>query len=418
MKFSSAKLFAKDINCFIFFIIQLFVLYSASLHAAEKSIKPLGNGAHYEWIGRYDINKLNTILTEEQKDFNKEFQVQFSTPKYAVNLYRVTYTSVIPDKANKPTQATGLVAIPETGNKKMPMVSYQHGTVWGKLLVPSYPDNSYETKLMIAQFAGQGYIVIGADYFGLGDSTEKDGFIVKASHQQACLDMYFSALKVLEREKIQMTDFFLAGWSQGGFVTMAFLEKLENMGIPLKAAATASAPTDALAAFTGFLSFPRSIDAIWLNSIFTLSSFAFEEYYSVPGLAKNLINPDKYETAHKLYLKELDEKELLDFVEKVTLKELIRSEYFKPQYLAGSDYGKLLKEAQTYRWAIQTQVRNYYGESDEVISIGIGKLPLIYQWSMGNVGKVEAISTGATNHRGTFIKAVDAQKQWFDSLLR
>jgi len=39
---------------------------------------------------------------------------------------------------------------------------------------------------MIAEFAGQGYAVIGADYFGKGLSPEADSYLVKASTQQAC----------------------------------------------------------------------------------------------------------------------------------------------------------------------------------------------------------------------------------------
>ena len=55
------------------------------------------------------------------------------------------------------------------------MISYQHGTVYGKQEVPSFPDQSPETQLMIAQFAGQGYIVIGADYFGMGSLRRAGG---------------------------------------------------------------------------------------------------------------------------------------------------------------------------------------------------------------------------------------------------
>ena len=46
----------------------------------------------------------------------------------------------------------------------LPMLSYQHGTVYGKTEVPSFPDQSGETQLALALFAAQGYLVIGADY--------------------------------------------------------------------------------------------------------------------------------------------------------------------------------------------------------------------------------------------------------------
>lgn len=377
---------------------------------ASSTTALLPNDVQYELIGRYDLDRLNTILTTELADFTAT-SVTYTPPRNAVNLYRVSYSSVIPERGNQLTTAYGLIAIPDTDARAMPMVSYQHGTVYGKQEVPSFPDNSTETRLMLAQFAGQGYIVIGADYFGMGLSTEKEGYLVKASHQQACLDMYYAALEILRREGIQVTDFFVAGWSQGGFVTMAFLEKLESLGIPVRAASTSSTPADAFAGFSGFLMFPRPLDAPWITTIFILSSFSFEEYYGIPGLAQALILPEKYDVSHRLYLREpLDVKDI-----PTDLHALIRPEYFDPHYLAESAYGRLLKQTQCYQWVIQTPVRSYYGEVDEAISLGMAHLPMRYQQSMGNE-KVEALSAGATTHRGTFVYSIAEQKRWFDSL--
>lgn len=33
----------------------------------------------------------------------------------------------------------------------------------------------------------------------------------------------------------------------------------------------------------GFLVYPRKFDAVWLNSIMILSSFAYEHYYGIPA---------------------------------------------------------------------------------------------------------------------------------------
>jgi ribosomal protein S8 len=39
--------------------------------------------------------------------------------------------------------------------------------------------------------------VVGADYFGMGISTEPEGYLVKASHQQACFDFLVAAKGVM-----------------------------------------------------------------------------------------------------------------------------------------------------------------------------------------------------------------------------
>jgi pimeloyl-ACP methyl ester carboxylesterase len=364
-------------------------------------------------LGHWDVDRLNRILKKDFPEFSG-VPVSYTAAKNGVHLYRVTYSSVIPERANKTIVATGLIAIPDSSdNKSYPMLSYQHGTVYGKTEVPSFPDESPETQLMLAQFGGQGYIVIGADYFGMGSSKEPEGYMVKASHQQATYDMLMASRAVLQHLKVDTSELFLGGWSQGGFVTMALAERLEKEAVKVSAAATASAPLDVSALLNGFLNFPRSIDAAWVNSVIILSSFAFENYYGVPGLARSVISDDYYEISRKAY-----EREPFNAADVPTdLRRLIKAEYFDPQFFAESAYGRLAAETTAYRWIYKSPIRNYYGEADEVISVGVGRLAMTYQQGIGNGNpNVTAISTGKTNHRGTYAVSVPEWKKWFDSL--
>lgn len=377
---------------------------------AQATPDAVASGVRYELIARWDVAKLNHILTADTPKFFGT-SVAYTPATNAVRLYRVTYRSVIPEQGNRPTVATGLLAIPEVAAKDLPLVSYQHGTVYGKQQVPSYPDQSPETQLMIAQFAGQGYLLIGADCFGMGGSAEPEGYMVKASHQQATHDMLIAARAVLAQMKLTPTRLDIAGWSQGGFVTMAFLERLEAVGEPVTAAATASAPVDVMATLNGFLFFPRKNDADWVTTLFILSSFSFENYYRIPGLARALIAPDHYEIARKAY-----ERQPFNAADVPTdLGKLLQPQYFDPQFFATSAYGRLLAKANAYRWVIRTPTRNYLGTADEAITPGIGQLAMTWQRAMGSGDSaVEAISTGPTSHRGTFATAVPEWKRWFD----
>jgi len=179
------------------------------------------------------------------------------------------------------------------------------------------------------------------------------------------------------------------------------------------AAATASAPVDVSVALNGFLSFPRKIDADWVNSLFILSSFSFENYYGVPGLARSLIADAYYDVARKAYLREP-----FNVGDVPTdLHKLIKPDYFNAQFFAASAYGKLVAQATAYRWIVKSLVRNYYGEADEAITVGLGQLAMTYQRAIGNGNpQVEAISTGQTSHRGTYATAVPQWKAWFDGL--
>lgn len=364
----------------------------------------------YQLIDRWDVGRLNEILSKDTPAFAGITET-YTPATNSVRLYRVNYPSVIPERNNKPTIATGLLAVPENSATALPLVSYQHGTVYGRQEVPSFPEQSPETQLMIAQFAGQGYLLIGADYFGMGSSTEPEGYMVKASHQQATTDMLTASRAVIADLKLSDTELFLAGWSQGGFVTMAMLEKLEREGIAVKSTATASAPLDVFAALNGFLNFPRENDAMWINSLFILSSFSFENYYGVPGIARSLFTDESYDIARKAYLREpFDPNEV-----PTDLKRLIRPEYFESEFFAASIYGRLIADTHAYRWVFKTPVRNYYGEADEAITIGVAQMAQNYQAAMGAGNPMaQAISTGNTDHRGTFARAVSQWKLWFD----
>ena len=390
--------------------LALCLMWPVAGHAQDKGVVHVTSDVSYEYLARWDTDRLNKILTVDTPKF-AGVTVSYTPAVNAVRLYRITYASVIPERGNKPIRATGLLAVPEITETSLPMVSYQHGTVYGKQEVPSFPEESPETQLMIAQFAGQGHLLIGADYFGMGTSTEPEGYMVKASHQQATYDMLIASRAVLNDMHVTPTRLSIAGWSQGGFVTMAFLEKLESAGVPVAAAATASAPVDVFVALNGFLNFPRSNDASWVNSLFILSAFAFENYYAVPGLARSVIADTYYDVARKAY-----ERQPFNVADIPTdLHKLLKPGYFDPQYFAASSYGRLVAQTQAYRWIIKSPVRNYYGESDEAISVGLGRLVMTYQQAIGaGNGKVEAVSTGPTTHRGTFATAVPQWKSWFD----
>ncbi|MBR0994395.1 alpha/beta hydrolase [Bradyrhizobium japonicum] len=391
-------------------LVQL--LAGISAQAQEGQVVKLSASIEYQRIARWDADQLNKILQVDTPAF-AGITTTYSPARNAVRLYRVTFSSVVPERGNKPTIASGLLAIPEDSGTSFPMVSYQHGTVYGRQEVPSFPLQSPETQLMIAQFAGQGYAVIGADYFGLGTSSEPEGYMVKASHQQATSDMLMASRAVLDHLKLTTTKLFLAGWSQGGFVTMAMLEKLEQSGVKVDAVATASAPVDAFVALNGFLNFPRKNDASWVNSLFILTAFSFENYYGVPGLARSLIADAYYDVSRKAYMREPFNPADVP----TDLHKLIRADYFDPQFFAASAYGRLVAQTQAYRWIVKSPVRNYYGESDEAISVGLGQLAMTYQRAIGSGNPaVEAVSTGPTTHRGTFATAVPKWKAWFDGL--
>ena len=110
-------------------IALLYGLASARLATAaeESQVVRVTSGVQYQLLERWDVDRLNEILQVGTQKFSG-ISVTFSPARNGVRLYRITYSSVIPERGNKPSIATGLLAIPETSDKAFPVVSYQHGT--------------------------------------------------------------------------------------------------------------------------------------------------------------------------------------------------------------------------------------------------------------------------------------------------
>lgn len=384
---------------------------NAQTTLVAPTIKELPGGISYGEIEHWTLEKSNQILKIKAPSFFG-VTVPYTPARDAVRVYRIQYPSVCPEKNNKPVKLSGIIALPDTQEKYLPVMSYQHGTVYLKTQVPSYPAQSPETELTIAQFASQGYAVVAADYLGMGLSDEKQAYLVKKSHQQATIDLLNAANFVMNDLGKSKTHLFLAGWSQGGYVTMAMLERLEQFGFSVRAAATACAPTDLWMAMSSPLLYPRPLDAAWSVAIYILSAFAYEHYYNAPGLARSFLNPKYYDASWRAYNQEpFTLSEMPN-----NLPDLINKAYFDAQFLTASTFGQLLIENQAYRWPIKTATRNYYGEADEAVRPLLGRLPMDYQHALGG-DKVEAINVGPYTHRGTYAAAVPLWKSWFDSLL-
>jgi hypothetical protein len=412
-------------NRIVFICSFIFSFFGVSAQT-EKEYVNCSRGVQYQYLTTYDLNKLNKIFTTELEEFltgspmpASEFKGKFETPKYAVKLFRVKYNTVIPELGNKPTVATGLVAIPDNGKDSMPILSYQHGTVFSKTAVPSIPDECMEYKLMVAQYASQGYVVIGADYIGLGNVSDMpNSYLIKETTEQACVDMLFAAKDILEAKRIKSGPLFLHGWSQGGYNTMTFLRKLEELNIPVAATATASAPVDPAVTINRWLNNYQPGDAIWLTGCASILIFSMERYYHLPGFSTAVIRPEYYQAA----------KDFADFkIDFTTLASKVPGkikDYFKPEFLqtgniANETFWKLLENSQAYRWRCHTPLINYYGESDEVIPVFIATLPESFHKLMGGGSGTRSVSAGAkADHRATHVYSLINAKPWFDSFLR
>jgi pimeloyl-ACP methyl ester carboxylesterase len=391
---------------------------SPGIAFAGEAYVPVTSDVGYQYIGSYDVTRLNTIGTTELNDF-KTTKTDITLPpaKNGVQLYRVRYRTVIPERGNRPVVVGGLIAVPDTPVGSYPVVSYQHGTVFSKTEVPSFPEQSPETRFMIARFAGNGYILVAADYIGKGTSTEPDSYLVRESAAQASTDMLFAAQAVLARLNITPGDLFLSGWSQGAYSTMVLRNRLEQVGTTVKAAATASTPMDLYVLITRWINNRTALDSDWLVGCVALLINSYEQYYSLPGLSVAAIKPQYRQTARDFYDNKIGWAEASKVFPKST-KEFLQTDFADASSLAANRFFQKLQDNQAYQWRFRTPSRYYYGKIDEVVPPYIATLPVAYQEAIAGATATAVYAGDNADHRGTFIFGMLDQKQWFDGLLK
>lgn len=386
-----------------------------NLDASGASYIEVGAGVKYRLIGEYGIERLNKILTTEAAAFSG-FPVAYPAAVNPVRLYEVIYPTAVPEDGNRQTVVSGLVAVPVADAKVLPMVSYQHGTVFSRYEVPSNIEDSMETKLAVALFGGHGYVVVAADYIGKGVSGEPDGWMVPGVTVQACVDMLAAAKAVCANLGVNPGKLFLSGWSQGAYSTAAFMRRLEECGTPVAAAAMASTPNDIYLCINRWINVPSELDVDWLVGAAALMINSYETYYKLPGLAASAIRPEYLDAARDLYNNRLTWQEASAKLPS-KVRELLRDDFIEQGALVENGFFRRLEENSVYRWRFKTPTLYYYGAIDEVVTPYMVQLPVEYQKTLGGAPCAAVFAGEKANHRGTFMFGLLDQKKRFDAIL-
>ena len=142
-------------------------------------------------------------------------------------IYRVSYYT--PGVHGDTTLVSGLVALPITRDI-LGVVSWQHGTTTYRPYSVSTPDT--EGIGVAGMFAGAGFLLVAADYIGLGVSTEVHPYYHWPSTVSTVVDMIeIGAIMYEGISDNPDRDLFLAGFSQGGGATAALQTRLSGKAI-------------------------------------------------------------------------------------------------------------------------------------------------------------------------------------------
>ncbi|SVB45443.1 uncharacterized protein METZ01_LOCUS198297 [marine metagenome] len=201
----------------------LFIIYLSSLFSAR------GDLISTEILATRNV--LNTqayIETELAQIVTDMFSIE--PAQYGYWMYKITYETI--DINGNPHLATGTVSYPRVDwpnipDQAFPIISYQHGTVVEKLSVTSVNGE----WILPAILTGAGYVYLEPDYLGLGDSEGMHPYQLKEPYGTAGVDLLRAVryYATFENEQFFVNDeLFLAGYSEGGYATMAMHQIIER----------------------------------------------------------------------------------------------------------------------------------------------------------------------------------------------
>ncbi|WP_201609579.1 alpha/beta hydrolase family protein [Psychrobacter immobilis] len=224
----------------------------------ERFVESPSSSASAKFVKTFTANDINSGLGVGST----------ATPaaKCGVTIEKVSYDTK--GAADEDTNATAALMLP-TGDAAeckgdRPVLLYAHGTTTDKgydfAQVGNIENSAVgEANLIAANFAAQGYIVVAPNYAGYDDSKlDYHPYLVAQQQSTDMVDALDSARSIIERKKrandanySKIDDsgkLFIAGYSQGGYVTMATARLLEAQKKAVTAIAPSSGPY-ALAAF-------------------------------------------------------------------------------------------------------------------------------------------------------------------------
>ncbi len=154
------------------------------------------------------------------------FPVDINEFKYDVDLYKVEYLTT--HKGSSIT-ASGLVALPKNA-LEVAMISFHHGTLTLHSDAPSNFSASDPNALLYGALSSSGFIGVVPDYLGFGSSSNiLHPYYVEEYTASAILDMLEAAKELAVDKGIKFnTRLFLAGYSEGGYATVAAHKAMEE----------------------------------------------------------------------------------------------------------------------------------------------------------------------------------------------
>lgn len=214
----------KKVSRLLLVIILCPVLILSSCKKEDKS--PWERLVSAEKAVSYTGTYINTLVTSAANYYP---EVGDLSPLLSggVDVYRLTYKTAV---ASKAITASGLMCVPQ-GQGSYPVICFLNGTN----TVNAYAPSNYviNTQYQLVEIiASMGYVVLIPDYPGFGASASiPHPYLVKDPTVKSVIDIFYAAAEAagsLIKGIEVKNEYYLTGYSQGGWAAMALHYALEN----------------------------------------------------------------------------------------------------------------------------------------------------------------------------------------------
>jgi hypothetical protein len=331
--------------------------------------------------------------------------------QFGVSLYRVRYWT--PGIDGKLVVASGLIAFPRVEHLRG-VVSFQHGTATQRASAPSTPDPS-NGVLAAAAFAGRGYLLVAADYIGLGASMSSHPYLHAATEASSAIDLLRAARGVVAAAGMQWPDeLLLTGFSQGGHATLAMQRALESTpeeGLSVRASAPIAGPFDLAA-----ISLPFALEGRSQASSLYLA-YMVNSYANVYGEALDTALQEPYASLVPTLFDGAHDGDSIMAALPRNPRQMFRDDFLRAYEDGESNWlRERLISNSLYDWSPHAPIRLYFGSLDVDVSPREAEFEAARLKERG--ADVTTVDVGPFDHEGSVLQSALMLLVWFDELGR
>ncbi|NNF33822.1 MAG: T9SS type A sorting domain-containing protein [Saprospiraceae bacterium] len=375
--------------------------------------------------GSFQASSQEFVSMEYLTSYEREYIItNFGAPAaYDTDLYKVRYTSV--DLEGNPDTLSGLLALPDTEDLAHPLMVYAHGTVASRESVPSRLSSEH---FLVAIFGSLGYVSLGPDYLGLGDSEGLHPYVHADSEAWACYDMIKAIRTSSDENGFDINDQnFIFGYSQGGHSAMA-LQRFMELENPDGYKVTASAPSSGPYSISEeMVDFTLGESQYFTPAFLPYTALSYHEVYGNILENGDLRSFFKEEYVPDMELFRDEVIDLFDLNDRLinrlianhgmSLPRLMIQENILNDILNNPDspVSMALADNDVYDWAPQAPTRLYYCSGDDVVGPGNSVLADATMNANGGAD-IASLDLGETSNHGQCVpSALTLTIFFFDS---